>query len=121
MRYHYHAIIMHDIESYHYIYNIFQLRKYIYTEINNTILLKKKSLCYHSHRFINTSVEYLLGPSVPVTVIEYRDSIDHVLMVMEENNIISVPVVDLEKRRYVGMSQKSKEDLKKKKKINERE
>lgn len=56
-----------------------------------------------SDLLVNTSVEYLLGPNRSVIVIEYRDSIDHVLMVMEENNIVSVPVVDLEKRRYVGM------------------
>lgn len=54
-------------------------------------------------RLLNTTVEYLLGPNRSVVVIEYRDTIDHVLMVMEEGNIISVPVVDLEKRRYVGM------------------
>jgi len=56
-----------------------------------------------SDLLLNTSVEYLLGPNRSVVVIEYRDTIDHVLMVMEESNIISVPVVDLEKRRYVGM------------------
>lgn len=50
-------------------------------------------------------MEYLLGPNRSVIVIEYRDTIDHVLMVMEENNIVSIPVVDLEKRRYVGMNQ----------------
>jgi len=38
-----------------------------------------------------------------VVLTEYRDTIDHVLMVMEESNIVSIPVVDLEKRRYVGM------------------
>lgn len=56
-----------------------------------------------SDLLLNTTVEYLLGPNRTVTVTEYRDTIDHVLMVMEENNIVSVPVVDLEKRRYVGM------------------
>jgi len=56
-----------------------------------------------SDLLLNTTVEYLLGPNRTVIVTEYRDTIDHVLMVMEENSIISVPVVDLEKRRYVGM------------------
>jgi len=56
-----------------------------------------------SDLLLNTTVEYLLGPNRTVVVIEYRDTIDHVLMVMEESNIVSVPVVDLEKRRYVGM------------------
>jgi CBS domain-containing protein len=56
-----------------------------------------------SDLLLNTTVEYLLGPNRSVVVIEYRDTIDHVLMVMEESNVSSVPVVDLEKRRYVGM------------------
>lgn len=56
-----------------------------------------------SDLLFNTTVEYLLGPNRTVIVTEYRDTIDHVLMVMEENSIVSVPVVDLEKRRYVGM------------------
>jgi len=59
----------------------------------------------------NTSIEYLLSPpSKPVVVIEYnsitdeyRSSIDFALMLMEENNIVSIPVVCLEKRKYVGM------------------
>lgn len=59
----------------------------------------------------NTAIEYILTPtSKPVILIEYhsttdeyRSSIDFALMLMEDNNIVSIPVVCLEKRRYLGM------------------
>jgi len=59
----------------------------------------------------NTAIEYILTPtSKPVILIEYnsttdpyRSSIDFSLMLMEDNNIVSIPVVCLEKRRYLGM------------------
>jgi len=60
--------------------------------------------------FQNTSIEYLTPTSTPVIMIEYqsstdpyRSSIDFALMLMEDNDIVSIPVVDLEKRIYVGM------------------
>jgi len=59
----------------------------------------------------NTSIEYLLTPTKkPVTVIEYRSSVDeyrssvdYALMLMADLNIVAIPVICLEKRRYVGM------------------
>jgi len=59
----------------------------------------------------NTGIEYITTPTSKAVILieyhsttdEYRSSIDFALMLMEDNNIVSIPVVCLEKRRYLGM------------------
>jgi len=56
-----------------------------------------------SDLLLNTSVEYLLVPNRSVVAEDFRGTIDHALLLMQEGGVVSIPVVDLEKRRYLGM------------------
>jgi len=77
---------------------------------NSTPTSPQDNLNGLSDLFQNTSIAFLIPTSNPVIMIEYnspsdpyRSSIDYALMLMQDNGLVSLPVVDLDKRRYVGM------------------
>ncbi|GAM27687.1 hypothetical protein SAMD00019534_108630 [Acytostelium subglobosum LB1] len=52
----------------------------------------------------NTHIEYILGHDTHhVITIDSTATLDYALMRMNESNVVSLPIVDLQNKRYIGM------------------
>jgi len=50
-----------------------------------------------------TTISQVLSQQRKIIILEANDTLDHCLMVLQENGITAVPIVDLQKQKYIGM------------------